>query len=342
MSFSIVLAVLLDLALGEPKRFHPLVGFGKMVRCVETLFRRSGAPASQVLMGGIAWGILVFPILAVIIYIQALLFPIGFSPEGKGSVFFFPLVYDFQCSVSICLNVGIVNIVSQASVLYLCIAHKSLLSHIRDIYRPLKDNNIKEARHFLSRVVSRDTVALGHIGVRKAAIESALENGSDAVFAPIFWFLIAGIPGVVLYRLANTLDAMWGYKNSRYLYFGRFAARIDDGLNWVPARLVAVSYALVGHFRNAIWAWSHQAALCSSPNAGPVMSAGAGALSVCIGGNAIYQGRQEIRPELGVGAEPVNADIPRALSLLNKTLLLWCVVIVFTETALVSLVLFYE
>ncbi len=340
MSFSVLLAVLLDLVFGEPKRFHPLVGFGKTVRCVETFFWRPGAPVSQMLMGAIAWGILVFPILAVVTYTQGML-SFGFYSEEIDFVFFVPLTYGFQCSVYTCVDIGIVNLVLQAGVLYLCIAHKSLFSHIREIYRPLTDSNIYEARHFLSRVVSRDTVALDHLGVRKAAIESALENGSDAVFAPIFWFLIAGIPGVILYRLANTLDAMWGYKNSRYLYFGRFAARVDDGLNWVPARMVALSYALVGHFRNAIWAWSHQAALCSSPNAGPVMSAGAGALSIRIGGNAIYQGKQEMRPELGVGAEPLNVDILRALGLLNKTLLLWCGVIVFSETVLVFLGLYY-
>ena len=173
-------------------------------------------------------------------------------------------------------------------------------------------------------VVALDAIALYFaIGARRAAVESALENGSDAIFAPLFWLVVAGAPGVVLYRLANTLDAMWGYRNARFTGFGWAAARIDDVLNWVPARLTAMSYALLGHTADALRCWRMQAPRWSSPNAGPVMAAGAGSLRVRLGGTARYEGVDEARPALGTGEPAIAEDITRALTLVSRTLWLW-------------------
>jgi adenosylcobinamide-phosphate synthase len=155
-----------------------------------------------------------------------------------------------------------------------------------------------------------------------------LENGSDAVFAALFWFVVAGAPGVVLYRLSNTLDAMWGYRNARFERFGWAAAKIDDLLNYLPARLVALTYALLGRTALALRCWRTQAPLWDSPNAGPVMAAGAGALAVSLGGAAQYHGELHQRPALGAGPAPQARDIERALNLVNGGVLLWLVLLV--------------
>ncbi len=118
----------------------------------------------------------------------------------------------------------------------------------------------------MSLIVSRDPASLD---ITRAATESVLENGNDAVFGALFWFVVAGAPGVVVYRLANTLDAMWSYRNERYVDFGFAAARLDDLLNYVPARLTALTYAILGHTRSAWRCWRAQAHDWDSPNAGP-------------------------------------------------------------------------
>jgi adenosylcobinamide-phosphate synthase len=116
---------------------------------------------------------------------------------------------------------------------------------------------------------------------------------------------------------------MWGYRTPRYLYFGWAAARCDDLLNLIPARLTALTYAFAGNFRAALRCWRGQGVLWDSPNAGPVMAAGAGALQLRLGGGAFYHGQWRLRPELGEGAEPAATDISRALRLLQRSLLIW-------------------
>jgi len=217
-----------------------------------------------------------------------------------------------------------------AVILYVAIGWQSLLQHAMNIARPLQKNDMNGARAAVSMIVSRDAQNLDEAGIAKAATESVLENGADAIFSAVFWFVVAGIPGVVLYRLSNTLDAMWGYKNTRFLHFGWCAARMDDVLNFIPARLTALSYALVGHTKIALQCWRLQGMNWKSPNAGPVMAAGAGALNVSLGGAAQYHSQLQYRPGLGPekSHEPVTAgSIVKACGLVNRALVLWLIVL---------------
>ena len=287
----LLLALLLDALLGEPRRWHPLVGFGHWAGWLEAHCRRLPVPAR--LQGLLAWGLAVLP--------PALL-----------------------CAWLVSGLSGWALIACEAALLYACIAPRSLAEHAAAIARPLARGDLPAAREALGRIVSRDTGALDERGIAAGTLESVLENGSDGVFAAVFWYLLAGPAGAVGYRLANTLDAMWGYRTPRYLAFGWAAARLDDLLNVIPARLTALSYACSGRTRTAIRCWRAQAARWKSPNAGPVMASGAGALGIALGGAACYHGEWQTRPALGDGAPPTARDIPRALALLWRALALWC------------------
>jgi adenosylcobinamide-phosphate synthase len=194
----------------------------------------------------------------------------------------------------------------------------------------LNEGNGQQARLAVGQIVSRNTSELTDEGVAAAASESMLENGADAVFSSLFWYLVAGLPGLVLHRLVNTLDAMWGYRTPRYLHFGRCAARLDDVMNWVPARLTALTYALLGNTGRALHCWRMQAKSWDSPNAGPVMAAGAGALGVTLGGPAPYAGGVRQRPMLGSGPGASAQTVEAAISLVQRGGVLWIVVLFVT------------
>ena len=224
------------------------------------------------------------------------------------------------------------EVIFSAYILYVAIGWRSLTEHAQAIFVALDKQDMNSARDAVSRIVSRDCDQLNETEVSVAATESVLENGADAIFAAIFWFLIAGVPGVICYRLANTLDAMWGYKNDRFLNFGWAAARFDDALNYFPARLTALSYAIIGHTRYAIRCWFTQAKIWKSPNAGPVMASGAGAIQVSLGGKAVYHGTTHLRPLLGLRLSSItqanSSSIKAACKLVNKALYLWLFVLV--------------
>ena len=291
---SVYLAILFDCLLGEPRRLHPLVGFGRIAQRIQSSFHKAKSPRAQFISGVLAWSIVVLPPVALLTTLPN-------------------------------------NLLFESVVLYFCIAPRSLREHAEQVLKPLIHCDIVGARTALGQIVSRDTGELNKSDIRKGAIESVLENGSDGVFAPIFWFVVLGAPGALLYRLSNTLDAMWGYKTTQWQHFGCFAARIDDVLNWLPARLVALSYALLGKRSLAFQAWREQAHLCASPNAGPVMTAGAGALSITLGGEARYHGKTVHKPEIGYGPAPENNDVERAMALVQKTLMLWCCLLAVAE-----------
>ena len=287
----IIVALLLDKLLGEPRRFHPLVGFGNLAVKIEKQLNRGVHTSLRMRMFGLlAWTIVIAPWLALtwLASQQTILQPF--------------------------LDIMI---------LYFALGMRSLDEHATRIHAALDSNNLPLARQCVGDIVSRDTATMQAEDVVRASVESVLENGNDAVFAALFWFAVMGAPGVVLFRLSNTLDAMWGYRTPRYLYFGWAAARIDDVLNYIPARLTALTYALLGHTRLALHSWKKQASAWDSPNAGPVMASGAGSLNVQLGGAANYQGRLEVRPTLGTDKAPQARDISRAMLLVTRGAWLW-------------------
>lgn len=289
IAFAIVLALLLDIWLGEPRRWHPLVGFGRLADGVESRLNHGGGERSR---GAVA--------------VAVLLLPAGLAAA---------------------LLADLLGLLAEVVLLYLAIGRTSLVEHVKAVATALTAGDLPLARARVGMIVSRDTAQMSETEAARAAVESTLENGSDAVFGALFWFVLAGAPGVVVYRLANTLDAMWGYKNERFVHFGWAAARLDDLLNFIPARLTALSYGLVGQLPTALRCWREQAPTWDSPNAGPVMAAGAGALGVSLGGGAIYHGVWEPRPPLGAGPAPTGADIDRAVQLVNRSVLLWLLLI---------------
>ena len=286
-------AIILDWLTGEPKRFHPLVGFGSVAGKLESSLN-SGSPRWRKSKGLVALLILAVP-LPLLWYIYQ---PYSWSWLGD------------------------------LLLLWFSVGHRSLYDHIQPIATALDTGDQEMARTLTSRVVSRDKETLN---IEVSAVESTLENGNDAVFAALFWFVLLGGAGALFYRFVNTLDAMWGYRNLRFNDFGRFTAQLDDLLNLVPARLTALSFALLGHTRQALGCWQKQAHLLASPNGGPVMTSGAGALGVLLGGATRYQGQWQDKPYFGAGEPPVTQDIRHALRLVSKTLALWVVILWCTE-----------
>ena len=288
--------IVLDWRLGEATRWHPLIGFGNAAAWVEQKLNTGTHRFSR---GIGAWMIVVLPLSAIVWCATWLL---------------------AQWS-------ALAALATHALLLYFSLGLRSLRDHTLPIAQALARDDLPQARLLTARIVSRDTAQASESDLAKAGVESLLENGNDAVFGTLFWFVIAGGPGAVLFRLANTLDAMWGYRTPRFLAFGCAAARIDDVLNFIPARLTALSYALLGNTRQAWQCWRTQAPSWSSPNAGPVMSAGAGALGISLGGSAVYGGEVEQRPVLGNGPLAAGQDIHRAWRLVASTVVLWMALI---------------
>ncbi|AQV95352.1 adenosylcobinamide-phosphate synthase [Cupriavidus necator] len=294
------LGALLDRWLGEPRRWHPLVGFGRIAAALEHRLNdpaRRGAPWRQRIAGLAGWCVLVLVPAALAWWLVDAV--AGWHPLAALAL--------------------------HAVALYAALGARSLHQHIAPIANALAAADLPAARALTARIVSRDTADADAEALARAACESALENGNDAIFGALFWFLVGGAPAVIVFRLANTLDAMWGYRTPRLVHFGWAAARIDDALNLVPARLTALSYALLGATAQALRCWRTQAPAWSSPNAGPVMAAGAGAVGVQLGGPARYHGEIEQRPPLGAGTAPQAAHVMACLRLVERALWLWLV-----------------
>ncbi len=287
----LVLGFGLDVGLGDPQRWHPVAGFGRVAGALE---RRLYADAR--LPGVVHVGLLV---------------------GGAGAL---GVVAERRARCAGPLAETALTALATWTVL----GGRSLEREAHLVAAMLAADDLPGARRRVTHLVGRDPARLDEADVVRATIESVAENTSDAVVAPLLAGGVAGVPGLLAYRAANTLDAMVGHRTPRLRRFGWAAARFDDLLNLLPARVAALSAALAaplvgGSPRRALVAWHRDAAGHPSPNAGPVEASFAGALGVTLGGVNVYEGRTEDRHTLGDGAAPALADVPRATRLARAT-----------------------
>ncbi len=293
----VVLGFLLDFVLGDPVWMpHPVRWMGWLIAKMEPVIRRV-LPKSE---KGCFWGGALLAVLTCAVFTAGA----GTLIWAAGKVH---RMLGFFVEVWIC---------------YQMLAAKSLKTESMKVYEQLKKGDLQAARKALSMIVGRDTEHLSPEQVVKAAVETVAENTSDGVIAPLFYLLLGGAPLGVLYKAVNTLDSMIGYKNERYLFFGRFAARLDDLLNWIPARLTAIFMAASALFcgldgAGAWRIWKRDRRKHPSPNSAQAESACAGALGIQLGGASRYQGVLVEKPALGDATRPAaTGDIPAACKLM--------------------------
>ena len=213
------------------------------------------------------------------------------------------------------------------------LAHNSLVKHVNDVAEALK-NSIDAGRIAVARIVGRDVAELDDTNIARAAVESAAENFSDAVVAPVFWYLIFGLPGLLFYKLVNTADSMIGHRTDRYHLFGYGAAKLDDLINLIPARLCGALICLVHRSRSSFEIMVTDATLHASPNAGWPEAAMAATLDVSLAGPRSYQGKLSDDSYINPRGrrDMTREDITNAVLVLRKT---W-----FGLTAIIALLVF--
>lgn len=199
------------------------------------------------------------------------------------------------------------------------VAARSLNDHLRAVLHPLQRGDLVAARQATAMIVGRDVTQADQAALSRASLESLAENASDGVIAPLFWAMIAGLPGIAAYKAINTLDSMIGHKNTRYRRFGWFAARLDDAANWAPARLTALLLALASLDIKSWRIARRDAGAHRSPNAGWPEAAMAGALNVRLSGPRSYGNHITAEPWLNEGApDPTADDLKRGIALYRR------------------------
>jgi adenosylcobinamide-phosphate synthase len=279
---ALVAGMVLDELLGDQRRWHPVAGFGHAAARLELLLYRPSRPAGA-LHAALAVG--APTLLAVAVQRRA----------GR-------------------------RWAPAAIALHATLGGRTLRRTAARLAQRVEAGDVTGARALAPSLVSRRPDDLDGVELTRAALESLAENTADAVTGPLLWTFLLGAPGAVLYRAANTLDAMVGYRDERYARFGWAAARLDDAVSWPVARLTAAAVVLAaplvgGDGERALATWRRDGARHPSPNAGHVEAAFAGALGVRLGGASTYGARVEHRPHLGDGRAPRTADVHAAARL---------------------------
>jgi adenosylcobinamide-phosphate synthase len=314
-TIALLAGFVLDLLFGDPRwLYHPVILIGKLIAALEKGIRALFPKSERgELMGGLLEVLIVCVATFGVPYLVLLILYRNCWPLGL-------LLETFWC--------------------YQMLACKSLKSESMKVYDRLKNGTIEEARYAVSMIVGRDTAALDETGVTKAAVETVAENTSDGIIAPMFYMAIGGVPLMFLYKGINTMDSMLGYKNEKYLYFGRCAAKLDDVVNYIPSRLSGVLMVLatkfVGlHMAEAWKIFRRDRRNHASPNSAQTEAVMAGALGVQLAGNAYYFGKLYEKPTIGDPTRPVEIeDIPRANRLLYATATLGVLIFAIVRVAI--------
>ena len=297
-------AFVLDLLLGDPRVWpHPVRWMGKAIEIFEPRFRK--IPGSLVMSGALFTAFLVV----------------------VGGILCALVLHTAQWIDPLLKN-GI-----EIVIIYFCISARSLEDAAMEIYDCLKHNRVTDARKKVAFIVGRDVDSYEQVGISRAVVETVAENLVDGVIAPLFFAVIGGAPLAVIYKMVNTLDSMIGYKNEKYTQFGKASARLDDILNFLPARFSIPIISLATHILSSNGARSWRTALRegaqhSSPNAGYPEAAFAGALAVKLNGPNYYNGKLVDKPYIGVNfGKTAPIDIKKACHIMMLSSLLWLVVV---------------
>ena len=297
---ALILGFVLDLLIGDPRwLYHPVCVIGNLITVLEKAIRKI-FPKSH--GGELAGGFVTVVLICLF----------------SGGVPFLVLYYLYRF-------LPVAGFVLEVFWCYQLLATRSLKDESMKVYDSLKNGTLDEARYAVSMIVGRDTKELTETGVTKAAVETVAENASDGVIAPMFYMAIGGVPLMFLYKGINTMDSMVGYKNDKYLYFGRCAAKLDDVVNYIPARISAWLMILASacermNWKNAEKIYKRDRYCHASPNSAQTEAVMAGALEVQLAGDAVYFGKVVKKPTIGDDIRPVEAeDIKRANHLMYLT-----------------------
>lgn len=296
--YALITGVILDLIIGDPHSMpHPVRLIGTLIMKGEAFFRKPFEKSEKgLLFGGALFELFIVGITGITAY------GVCFAADRTGSFW---------------LSVGVRAILTA----YL-LAGRSLRDESMLVYRDIKAGDTEKARYHVSMIVGRDTDKLDETGIIKAAVETVAENASDGVIAPLFYLILGGPVLGWIYKAVNTMDSMCGYKNDKYLYFGRAAAKTDDVWNYIPSRIAAFLFVMAAFVtgedgRSSFRIWRRDRRNHKSPNSAQTESACAGALHIQLAGNAYYFGKLYEKPYIGDAVRPVeNEDIRRANKLM--------------------------
>lgn len=303
-----IIAFVIDTAIGDPRSgFHPVVLIGRLISGIEkSIYNPEDRNSTKLL---------------------------------KGAFLVFMVLY-----LTYAITVGIIEAARTLSGEYLCWAVQALLLSFTisprslaeagwELYHFLKDGDLANARYKVGWIVGRDTDKLSPGEVTRATVETVAENTVDGIISPLFFFMIGGVPLAMVYRAANTMDSMLGYKNEKYLYFGRAAARLDDVLNYIPARITGVLFVISSvllryNWRNAWTMLRRDASKHPSPNGGWAEASVAGALNIRLGGYNSYFGVQHFRAYMGEPIEELEGEhIRKCINMMYTTTFIFLLIL---------------